>query len=99
METVVVAGGTSGMGLTTAKLLVRKGFEVIILGRNPEKLESALSEIGENAKGKSVDATNTDTLKLTMAEIGHIDHLVVALSGGKGIGNFRELYLDVLRKG
>lgn len=34
-----------------------------------------------------------------MAELGHIDHLVVALSGGKGIGNFRELDLNDLRKG
>ncbi len=38
-------------------------------------------------------------MTLAMAEIGHIDHLVVALSGGKGIGNFRELDLDDLRRG
>lgn len=99
METIVIAGGTSGMGLATAKLLANKGFEVIVLGRNPEKLGQALSEIGQNAKGKSVDASDPDALKLTMGEIGHVDHLVVALSGGKGIGNFRELDLDDLRKG
>ncbi len=67
METVVIAGGTSGMGLATAKLLAKKGFEVIILGRNPEKLGQALSEIGQNAKGKSVDATNPDALKLVLS--------------------------------
>lgn len=99
MASVVIAGGTSGMGLATAKLLVQKGYQVTILGRNQEKLNQALAEIGQDARGKSVDATNPAALKQAMADVGQIDHLVVALSGGKGIGNFRELDLEDLRKG
>jgi len=99
MARVIIAGGTSGMGLATAKLLAQKNFEVIILGRNQEKLTQALEEIGHSAKGKSVDATNLGTLKQAFADLGQIDHLVIAVSGGKGIGLFRELDLDDLRKG
>ncbi len=99
MENVVIAGGTSGMGLSTAKLLVDKGYQVTILGRNLAKLNEALAEIGANATGKNIDATNSDALKDVMADIGQIDHLVVALSGGKGIGLFRELDLKDLREG
>lgn len=99
MENIVIAGGTSGMGLSTAKLLVHKGYQVTILGRNLDKLNNALAEIGQNATGKSVDAANSDSLKQAMSEIGQIDHLVIALSGGKGIGVFKDLDLDDLKKG
>jgi len=86
MENIVIAGGTSGMGLSAAKLLVNKGYQVTILGRNTDKLNKALAEIGQNATGKSVDATNSDSLKQTMAEIGQIDHLVIALAEEKELG-------------
>lgn len=99
IENVVIAGGTSGMGFSTAKLLVSKGYHVTILGRNPDKLNQALSGIGQNVTGKSVDANNSKNLKQTMQDIGQIDHLVIALSGGKGIGNFQNLDLEDLKKG
>ncbi|HET7115838.1 MAG TPA: SDR family oxidoreductase [Hanamia sp.] len=99
MTRVIIAGGTSGIGFATAKLLTQKNFEVIILGRNEEKLDRALAEIGLSAKGKCVDATNLEALNQTLADIGQVDHLVIALSGGKGIGLFRELDLNDLRKG
>lgn len=99
MENVVIAGGTSGMGLSTAKLLVRKGYQVSILGRSVDKLNQALTEIGQNATGKNVDATSSEALKQAMGDMGQIDHLVVALSGGKGIGFFRDLDLEDLKKG
>ncbi|WP_259071856.1 SDR family oxidoreductase [Mucilaginibacter sp. X4EP1] len=99
MQNVVIAGGTSGMGFATAKLLIAKGFNVVILGRDMEKLNQALKELGPNATGKSVDATNSEVLKQAMAEIGQIDHLVIALSGGKGMGRFADLNLNDLRQG
>ncbi len=99
MEKVVIAGGTSGMGLATAKTLSKRNYKVIILGRDPEKLGEALKQIGPNSDGKCVDATDAEALKQAMSEIGPFDHLVVALSGGKGIGLFRELDLEDLRKG
>ena len=44
---VVVIGGSSGIGLATAKGAVALGAEVIIASRTPEKLERAKQEIGE----------------------------------------------------
>ncbi len=99
MANVLIAGGTSGIGLATAKFLAQKNYQVTILGRNPEKINHALNEIGKNAKGKSVDANNSELLNQTIAAIGQIDHLVIAISGGKGIGFFRELNLEDLKKG
>ena len=98
MEKIVIAGGTSGIGLVTAKLLSHKN-NVIILGRDKTKLDNAIYEIEKNVSGKSVDATDRNQLDKAFSEIGLFDHLVIALSGGKGIGMFKDLDLSDLRKG
>src|ERR1700761_1540256 len=46
---VVIIGGTSGMGLATAKMLLDGGSRVLVTGRSKEGLESAQNEIGNDA--------------------------------------------------
>jgi NAD(P)-dependent dehydrogenase (short-subunit alcohol dehydrogenase family) len=99
MHRVVIAGGTSGIGYVTAKLLSQKGYDITIFGRNHDRLNRALKEIDNNVQGMIVDAIDLSSLKKAMTEIGKIDHLVIALSGGKGIGKFCDLDLNDLRKG
>ena len=83
---VVIAGGTSGIGLATAKILAKSKGEVIITGRNPEKLKQALAELSGNVQGQCVDASDPSALRDFMAATGSIDHLVLSLSSGKGVG-------------
>ena len=45
----VVTGGTSGIGLATAKLLLEEGARVAICGRDPARLAAAKSELSSNA--------------------------------------------------
>ena len=40
-KTILITGGTTGIGLATAQLLSAQGAQVIITGRNPETLASA----------------------------------------------------------
>lgn len=96
---VIIAGGTSGIGLATAALLANKGAEVIITGRNREKMEQALATLPATVKGQLADAADGEALKSCMAAAGQIDHLVLALSGAKGGGLFRDLDLAQLRAG
>jgi len=53
---VVIIGGTSGMGLATAKMLLDGGERVLATGRSKEGLESAQKELGNDAIVVSSDA-------------------------------------------
>jgi NAD(P)-dependent dehydrogenase (short-subunit alcohol dehydrogenase family) len=53
---VVIIGGTSGMGLATAKMLLDGGARVLVTGRSKAGLESAQKEIGKDAIVVSSDA-------------------------------------------
>jgi NAD(P)-dependent dehydrogenase (short-subunit alcohol dehydrogenase family) len=52
----VIIGGTSGMGLATAKMLLDGGARVLVTGRSQAGLESAQQELGKNALVVSSDA-------------------------------------------
>jgi len=93
---IIVAGGSSGMGLATARMLQENGALVTVTGRNQEKLGKA-KLLGLSTA--QIDSSNRASLEKFFASQGNIDHLVIAVSGGKGMGNFKELSLDDLRTG
>ena len=55
----IVTGGSSGIGLATAKRFVEEGADVFIAGRRQAELDRAVAEIGSN-----VTAVRTDVSKL-----------------------------------
>lgn len=59
MKTALITGGTSGIGLATARLLIADGYHVIITGRNEEKGKTAEQMLGENATFVPCDVKNT----------------------------------------
>lgn len=96
---VFIAGGSSGIGLSTATLLVKCGAHVILNGRDPDKLDCAKEQLGSQASIAAFDAANPDERSRALAEVGAFDHLVVALSGGKGAGPFNQVTQADLRSG
>src|SRR5271155_5222250 len=78
---VVIIGGTSGMGLATAKMLLDGGARVLVTGRSQAGLDSAQKEIGMDAVVVSSDArslTDIDALASRVkAEFGTLDLLFV----------------------
>jgi NAD(P)-dependent dehydrogenase (short-subunit alcohol dehydrogenase family) len=78
---VVIIGGTSGMGLATAKMLLDGGARVLVTGRSQAGLDSAQKELGAGAIVVSSDArslTDIDALATRVkAEFGTIDLLFV----------------------
>lgn len=91
---IVIIGGTSGIGLATAKAAVQDGGYVIIASRSSLRLEAARKEIGSPIDARPLDMTNEDLVREFFNIVGPIDHLVVTASSVKN-GPFRELPTQV----
>ncbi len=55
-KTILITGGTTGIGLATAQLLQAEGAQVIVTGRNPETLSAARAALGSSALVISSDS-------------------------------------------
>jgi NAD(P)-dependent dehydrogenase (short-subunit alcohol dehydrogenase family) len=65
----LVTGGTSGIGLATAKQFVNEGAYVFITGRRDPELAAAVKDVGRNASGIQGDVSNLDDLDRLFAQI------------------------------
>ena len=80
-QTVVVIGGSAGIGLETARRARAEGADVILTGRNPERLERAAAELGAQ-RTLAFDATDFDRLERFFHELPTpIDHVLVTGPG------------------
>ncbi|AWB22111.1 KR domain-containing protein [Methylobacterium currus] len=85
-KVAVVTGGTSGIGLATARLFAQEGARVFVTGRRRAELDKAVAAIGPSATGVQADAsTLADLDRLyaqVQAEAGRIDVLFANAGGG-----------------
>jgi NAD(P)-dependent dehydrogenase (short-subunit alcohol dehydrogenase family) len=80
-QTVVVIGGSAGIGLETARLAHAEGAEVILTGRNPERLEHAARDLGALSSA-AFDTTDEEQLERFFEQLQKpIDHLMLSGSG------------------
>ncbi|MFC0600391.1 SDR family oxidoreductase [Streptomyces palmae] len=98
-QRVVVMGGSSGVGESAAAAFAADGAEVVITGRNQDRLDAALARIGGKTTGYRMDATDQGAIDAFFAQSGTVDHLVVAVTGAAGGGPFAELDMKELAAG
>jgi NAD(P)-dependent dehydrogenase (short-subunit alcohol dehydrogenase family) len=96
---VVIVGGSSGIGLATARYLLGSGARVTIAGRDESRLAEAAQELGPEALTLRMDAAAADALPAQFAQIGKFDHLVLALGSGRGVGPFGSVSLADVKLG
>ena len=97
-QRVLVLGGTSGIGLATARTALDAGAAVTIGGRDPRRLEAALTALDGRAQGIRVDATDRASLEAMLAAVGKLDHLVLSVATGGGAGPLATLDLTALQQ-
>lgn len=85
----LITGGTTGIGLATARLFINEGARVVVTGRAPATIKSAQAELGENAIVVRSDATSfsdMDTLAALVKEtFGKLDVLFVNAGYGQWV--------------
>ena len=80
-QTVVVIGGSSGIGLETARRARAEGADVVLTGRNPERLQQAAQEL-DALSSAAFDATDFNRLKRFFDELPTpVDHVMVTAGG------------------
>ncbi|MEZ5171028.1 MAG: SDR family oxidoreductase [Acidimicrobiia bacterium] len=100
----VVTGGSSGIGLATARLLAERGARVSLIARRPEQLESAAAELrhaGGDILTAPADVADPDALGAaidgSIAEMGPCD-ILVASAGVSRPGHFVQLEVATFRR-
>jgi len=74
---VVILGGSSGIGLATAKAARSEGAHVIITGRSHERLEAAHKEIGGDVRTVALDVADEAGTRNLFSELDRVDHLFI----------------------
>jgi NAD(P)-dependent dehydrogenase (short-subunit alcohol dehydrogenase family) len=96
-QTVVLIGGSSGIGLETARRARDEGADVILVGRDPGRLEAAAAEV-DAASVAAFDASDPAALKRFFEGLpGSIDHVLVT-AGGPTYGPLLEMDADQVRE-
>lgn len=95
-QTVVIFGGTSGIGLAAAIQAKAAGAAVIVIGSNAERARQA-SEAHGLAGWRAADVTRSETIYAAVSDIAHVDHLVL-LAGSFVAGRVLDADIDHLRR-
>jgi NAD(P)-dependent dehydrogenase (short-subunit alcohol dehydrogenase family) len=97
-QTVVVLGGSAGIGLETARRARAEGANVILTGRNRERLEQAAREL-DMPRTAAFDANDPASLQSFFADLPTpVDHVMVT-AGAPHYGPPLEMPLDEARRG
>jgi NAD(P)-dependent dehydrogenase (short-subunit alcohol dehydrogenase family) len=76
--TIVVIGGTSGIGRTIAEAYAARGRNVVLSGRDAARASAVAAEIGGTAQGIAVDLAFPDTIAAGLAGLDQVSGLVLA---------------------
>jgi NAD(P)-dependent dehydrogenase (short-subunit alcohol dehydrogenase family) len=76
--TVVIVGGTQGLGRELAQSYADEGRDVVVTGRDTARAETAANEIGGRTRGIGFDLAEPRAIASSLAEVGDVEYLVLA---------------------
>lgn len=77
-RTIVVIGGTSGIGLEIAKEVVERGDRVVLTGRDQSRADAIARSIGDDATGLALDISEPESIAASLQSVGQVHGLVLA---------------------
>jgi NAD(P)-dependent dehydrogenase (short-subunit alcohol dehydrogenase family) len=75
---VVVVGGTRGLGREVAQFYADAGREVVVTGRDAAACEQCAAEIGGTTRGAAFDLAEPHSIAERLSDVGDVQHLVLA---------------------
>lgn len=75
-QRIIVIGGSSGMGLATARAAAHEGATVTVVSSRPERVDAALTSLPAGCDGAVVDVRDEDAVAQFFRRVGELDHLV-----------------------
>jgi NAD(P)-dependent dehydrogenase (short-subunit alcohol dehydrogenase family) len=75
---VLIVGGTAGMGRELASHYRERGLLVIVTGRDADRASAVAAEIGEGVTGLGFDLSKPETIAAALADVGPVSRLVLA---------------------
>lgn len=95
-QKILTIGGSSGIGLATARMLVDEGADVTIASRSLERLDQAKETLGGRVQTAQLDVSDEAAVRAFFADFGPYDHLVTSAAGSV-LGPFTMLPTDQFR--
>jgi NAD(P)-dependent dehydrogenase (short-subunit alcohol dehydrogenase family) len=97
-QRVVIIGGSSGMGLATARAATAAGASVTIASSDKERLEAALAELPDTCDGFVTDARDEADVAALFDHVGTLDHLVYTAGDALDPRSMNDLPLTEARR-
>lgn len=97
-QRIVIIGGSSGMGLATAKMAASEGATVVIASRTEEKLRKAAAQIRGKVEVLTVNTVDEGSIKSFFDKVGEFNHLTTPGSEAP-MGRFLELDAKTAKAG
>jgi NAD(P)-dependent dehydrogenase (short-subunit alcohol dehydrogenase family) len=95
---VVILGGSSGIGLEVARQSLAQGAEVVIASSNPERVQSAVAELGGKPTGRAVNLLDEAAIETFFKDIGSFDHLVFTAGDTLALSDLADTDLKAARR-
>ncbi|MEY9835828.1 SDR family oxidoreductase [Streptacidiphilus sp. EB103A] len=97
-QRIVIIGGSSGMGLATARAAAEAGAVVTIASSRKERIDAALAELPASCDGAALDVRDEAAVADLFARVGELDHVLFTAGDQPDLRALAELPLDQARR-
>jgi len=95
---VVLLGGTSGIGLATARAALAAGASVTVVSSSTQRVAESVVGLGDRAEGRTVDLNPESAVRALFEQVGPFDHLVYRAGDSLRPGALVDMPLDTVRQ-
>lgn len=95
---VLILGGSTGLGLATAKVAAAEGAQVTIVSKNQQRLQEAAKQLPPTATTFALDLSDEKAIQSFFDAFGHFDHLVYTAGENLSLSVLKNMDLAASRK-